>query len=70
MAVDIRHDDHVALSIRKELAITSPTRGGRSVGVVRSRAQTMECSFFFTQGQVLRHFQAVRGTHVAVNSRE
>jgi hypothetical protein len=31
----------------KKLAITSPTSGGRSVGVVRSRTQTMEFSFFF-----------------------
>jgi hypothetical protein len=28
-----------------KLAITSPTRGGRSVGIVRSRTQTMEFSF-------------------------
>jgi hypothetical protein len=45
-AVGIRHADHVATSIRKRLAITSPTSGGRSVGVVRSQTQTME--FFFT----------------------
>jgi hypothetical protein len=32
----------VAPSIRKKLAITSPTSGGRSVGTVRSRTQTME----------------------------
>jgi hypothetical protein len=32
----------VAPSIRKKLAITSPTSGGRSVGVVRSRTQAME----------------------------
>jgi hypothetical protein len=35
----------VAPSIRKKLAITSPTSGGRSVGIVRSRTQTMEFSF-------------------------
>jgi hypothetical protein len=29
------------------LAITSPTSGGRSVGIVRSRTQTMEFSFFY-----------------------
>jgi hypothetical protein len=29
MAVGIRHADHVATSIRKKLAITSPTSGGR-----------------------------------------
>jgi hypothetical protein len=37
----------MASSIRKKLAITSPTSGGRSVGIVRSRTQTMEFSFFF-----------------------
>jgi hypothetical protein len=45
-AVRIRHADHVAPSIRKKLAITSPTSGGRSGGIVRSRTQTME--FFFS----------------------
>jgi hypothetical protein len=44
-AVGIRHADHVAPSIRKKLAITSPTSGGRSVGVVRLRTQTMEFVF-------------------------
>jgi hypothetical protein len=34
-AVGIRHADHVAPSILKKLAITSPTSGGRSVGIVR-----------------------------------
>jgi hypothetical protein len=47
MAVGIRHADHVAPSIRKKLAITSPTSGGRSDGIVRLRTQTME--FFLTQ---------------------
>jgi hypothetical protein len=41
-AVGIRHADHVAPSILKNLAITSPTSGGRSVGIVRLRTQTME----------------------------
>jgi hypothetical protein len=49
-AVGIRHADHVALSIRKKLAITSPTSGGRSVGLVRSRTQTMEFVFLFVVG--------------------
>jgi hypothetical protein len=40
----IRHAGHVAPSIRKKLAITSPTSCGRSVGIVRSRTQTMEFS--------------------------
>jgi hypothetical protein len=41
-AVGIRHADHVALYICKKLAITSPTSGGRSAGIVRSRTQAME----------------------------
>jgi hypothetical protein len=44
-AVGIRHAYHVASSIRKSWQSTSPTSGGRSVGVVRSRTQTMEFSF-------------------------
>jgi hypothetical protein len=31
----------------QKLAITSPTSGGRSVGIVRSRTQTMKFSFSF-----------------------
>jgi hypothetical protein len=45
MVVGIRHADHVAPSIRKKFAMTSPTSGGRSVGIVRSRTQTMD--FFY-----------------------
>jgi hypothetical protein len=41
-AVGIRHADHVAPSISKKLAISSPKSGGRSVSIVRSRTQTME----------------------------
>jgi hypothetical protein len=48
MAVGIRHADQVALSIRKTLAITSPTSGGRSVGIVHSRTQTMEFRLVFS----------------------
>jgi hypothetical protein len=46
-AVRIRHAHHVVPSIRKKLEITSPTSGGRSVGIVRSRTQTMEFSLVF-----------------------
>jgi hypothetical protein len=42
-AVGIRQADQVAPSPQK-VAITSPTSGGRSVGIVRSRTQTMEFS--------------------------
>jgi hypothetical protein len=41
MAVGIRHADHVATSIRKKLALSSPTIGGRSVGI-RSRTQAKQ----------------------------
>jgi hypothetical protein len=43
-AKGIRHADHVAPSIRRKLAITLPTSGGRSVGTVRSQTQTTEFS--------------------------
>jgi hypothetical protein len=41
-AVGIHHADHVAPSIRQKLALTSPTSGCRSVGIVRSRTQATE----------------------------
>jgi hypothetical protein len=44
-AVGIHHADHVAPSLRKKLAITSPTSGGCSVGIVRLRTQATEFSF-------------------------
>jgi hypothetical protein len=47
-AVGIRHADHVALLYPQMLALTSPTSGGRSVGIVRSRTQATE--FFMGHG--------------------
>jgi hypothetical protein len=47
-AVGISHADHVAPSIRKKSAITSPTSSGRSVDIVRSRTEAMEFSLVFT----------------------
>jgi hypothetical protein len=47
--VGVRHADHVAPSIRKTLALTSPTSGGRPVGIVRSQAQATEFFFSITQ---------------------
>jgi hypothetical protein len=44
-SLGIRHADHVAPSIRKKLALTSPKNGGRSVGIVRLWTEAME--FFF-----------------------
>jgi hypothetical protein len=46
-AIGIRHADHVAPRYPQKLALTSPTSGGRSVGIVRSRTQDMEFSFFY-----------------------
>jgi hypothetical protein len=40
--VGIRHADDMAPSSRKKLALTSPTSGGRSVGIVRLRIEAME----------------------------
>jgi hypothetical protein len=44
-AVGIRHSDHMAPLYLQKLALTSPTSGGRSVGIVRSRTQNTEFSF-------------------------
>jgi hypothetical protein len=46
MTVGIRHDDQVAPSIRKKLALSSLTSGGRSVDILRLRIQATEFSFF------------------------
>jgi hypothetical protein len=43
--VGVRHDDHVAASIRKKLALTSLTSGGRSVVIVRPGIEVR--NFFF-----------------------
>jgi hypothetical protein len=39
-AVEIRCADHATPSIRKKLALTSPTSNGRSVGIVRLRTKS------------------------------
>jgi hypothetical protein len=41
----IRSADHATPLYSQKLALTSPTSGGRSVGIVRSRTQTMELFF-------------------------
>jgi hypothetical protein len=41
-AIGIRRADHASPSIRKKLALTSPTSGGPSVGIVGSRTQATE----------------------------
>jgi hypothetical protein len=45
--VGIRHAYHVAPSIRKKSALTSLTKGGRSVGLVHLRTEATEFFFFF-----------------------
>ena len=42
MAVGIRCPDHVTPLYPQKLALTSPTGGGRSVGIVRSRTKATE----------------------------
>jgi hypothetical protein len=44
MDVGIRHADHVTPLYPQKLALTSPTSGGRSVGIVLSRTQATELS--------------------------
>jgi hypothetical protein len=44
MAVGIHDADHVTPPIRKKLALTSPTSGDRSVGIVRLQTEAMEFS--------------------------
>jgi hypothetical protein len=53
-AVGICHADHVEPSIRKKLSITSPTSGGRSVGIVLKRTPTMEFYYIITIFQTPR----------------
>jgi hypothetical protein len=38
----IRHADHVAPLYPRKLALSSPTRGGRSMNIVRSRIKDKE----------------------------
>jgi hypothetical protein len=47
-AVGIRHADHAAPYIRKKLAITSPTSGGRSVGIVTRGLRPWSLVFSFS----------------------
>ena len=45
-AVGIRCADHVTPLYPQKLSLTSPTGGGRSVGIVRSRTKATEFFFF------------------------
>ena len=46
MAVGIRCADHMTPLYPQKLALTSPTGGGRSVGIVRSRTKATEFLVF------------------------
>jgi hypothetical protein len=48
--VGIRCADRATSSTREKLALTSPTSGGRSVGIVRLRTKATEFSFFRYSG--------------------
>jgi hypothetical protein len=41
---------------QQKLALTSPTSGGRSVGIVRSRTQSTEFVLFVKDMQYYKHF--------------
>jgi hypothetical protein len=50
MAVGIRCADHVTPLYLQKLALTSPTGGGRSVGIVRSRTKATEFFYYWVYG--------------------
>jgi hypothetical protein len=52
----------MAPSIRKKLGIASPTSGSRSVGIVRSRTQTME-SFYQRISFSKISLETIEGSH-------
>jgi hypothetical protein len=47
MAVGICHADYATPLYPQKLALSSPTSGGRSVGIVRSRIQPTEFYFVY-----------------------
>ena len=68
----IRCANHVTPLYPQKLALTSPTGGGRSVGIVRSRTQATEFSFFLVVVVVVvvvvtkglkKNLEAIPGKH-------
>jgi hypothetical protein len=45
MSIGIRQDDYVAPSYLQKLTLTSPTSGGRLIGIVISQTQATKFSF-------------------------
>jgi hypothetical protein len=60
--VGIRCADHVTPLYPQKLVLTSPTGGGRSVGIVRSRTKATEFSLVF-----FSKFKRVVELHLALN---
>ena len=54
-AVGTRCADHVTPPYPQKLALTSPTGGARSVGIVRVRIKATEFSFQFTENSHIWH---------------
>jgi hypothetical protein len=61
--VGINRADNFTLSIRIKLVLTSPTSGGRSVGIVRSRAQATEFLCLLKQGTILLCYSPFLHSH-------
>jgi len=61
--VGIRCADHVTPLYRQKLVLTSPTGGGRSVSIVRSRIKATE--FFLTFYTVIRNL-ATRHVQITI----
>jgi hypothetical protein len=52
----IRHTDHATPLYPQKLAITSPTSGGRSVGIVRTRTKATELVCYFTTSALIEEY--------------
>jgi len=63
-AVGTRCADHVTPLYPQKLALTSPTGGGRSVGIVRSRTKATEFSLVFSGPVCMVRVQSVVVTRV------
>jgi len=59
-AVGTRCADHVTTLCPQKLALTSPTGGGRSVGIVRVRTKTTVFSFYITYKIIERYYLIIK----------
>ena len=62
--------DHVTPLYPQMLALTSPTGGGRSVGIVRSRTKATEFSLVLAGSVTLVSIQANLHVNTQLNSRQ